>query len=64
MRHDAAKVWHGAKNVQQGAKNVQHSGLGFEHSSLEVVLNRPAKKVSFLLILPYKTWWKPHFPID
>jgi hypothetical protein len=22
------------------------------------------KKNSFLLILPYKTWWKPRFPMD
>ena len=24
----------------------------------------PSKKKFFLLILPYKTWWKPRFPMD
>ena len=27
-------------------------------------LKLPRKKNIFLLILPYKTWWKPHFPMD
>ena len=27
-------------------------------------LKSPRKKNSFSLILPFKTWWKPHFPMD
>ena len=27
-------------------------------------LKLPRKKSFFLLILPYKTWWKPRFPMD
>ena len=36
-------------------KVLERSGLRFEHFCFEVVLNRHAKKNSFLLILPYKT---------
>ena len=45
-------------------KVMERSGLRFEHFCLEVVLNCCAKKNSFLLILPYKTWWKPPFLMD
>ena len=38
-------------------KVMERSGLRFEHFCLEVVLNRRA-------ILPYKTCWKPRFPMD
>ena len=34
---------------------MKRSGVRFEDFCLKVVLNRRAKKVSFLLILPYKT---------
>jgi hypothetical protein len=27
-------------------------------------LKLPPQKSLFLLILPYKTWWKPHFRMD
>ena len=27
-------------------------------------LKSPRKQVCFLVILPYKTWWKPHFLVD
>ena len=40
-------------------KVMERSGLRFEHFCLKVVYNR-----FFLLILPYKTWWKPRFPMD
>ena len=46
-------------------KVMVRSGLPFEIFCLEVVLNRRAKKKGFfLLILPYKTWWKPRFSMD
>ena len=46
-------------------KVMERTSLTFEHFCLEMVLNRRAKKkVFFLLILPYKTWWKPRFPMD
>ena len=40
------------------------SGLRFEHFFLKIVKNCSAKKSFFLMILPYKTWWKPRFPMD
>ena len=41
------------------------SGLRLEHFCLKIVKNRSAKKsFFFVLILPYKTWWKPRFPMD
>ena len=27
-------------------------------------LKSPSKKKKIVLILPYKTWWKPRFPMD
>ena len=45
-------------------KVMERSGLLFEHFCLIIVKNRHAKKSFFWLILPYKTWWKPHFPMD
>ena len=46
-------------------KEMERSGLTFEHLRLEVVLNCRVKKSFFLLlILPYKTWWKPRIPMD
>ena len=46
-------------------RKTMGSGLRFEHFYLKVVLNHRAKRVCFfLLILPYKTWWKPCFPMD
>ena len=44
-------------------KEIERIGLRLEHFCLEVVLNRQ-KKSFFLLILPYKTRWKPRFPMD
>ena len=41
-------------------KVMERSGLRFEHSSKIAV----QKKFVFLLILPYKTRWKPRFPMD
>ena len=45
-------------------KVMERSGLTFEHFCLEVVENRRAKNIFVLLILPYKTWWKPCFQMD
>ena len=45
-------------------KVLERSGLRFEHFCLQIVKNRRANKSFFLLILPYKTWWKPRFPMD
>ena len=45
-------------------KVMDRSGLRLEHFCLKIVKNRRAKKVFFVLILPYKTWWKPRFPMD
>ena len=47
-------------------KVMERSGLRFEYFCLKIVKNCRAKKVFFslLLILPYKTWWKPRFPMD
>ena len=45
-------------------KVMEISGLRFEHFRLKIVKNRRAKKSFFLLILPYKTWWKPRFLMD
>ena len=45
-------------------KVLDRSGIGIEHFCWEVVYNRRVQKISFLLILPYKTWWKPRFPMD
>ena len=30
----------------------------------KISLKSTRKKKFFLLILPYKTWWKPRFPMD
>ena len=38
---------------------MERSGLRLEYFCLKIVKNRRAKKSFFLLILPYKTWWKP-----
>ena len=44
---------------------MERSGLRFEHFCLEVVKNRHTKKLFFFwMILPYKTRWKPRFPMD
>ena len=45
-------------------KVLEGSGPRIEHFCWEMVLNCRAKKSFFLLILPYKTWWKPRFPKD
>ena len=46
-------------------KVMGRSGLRFKHFCLKIVKNRRAKKNSFFaLISPYKTWWKPRFPMD
>ena len=46
-------------------KVIGRSGIRLEHFCLEVVLNRQTKESSFFwLILPYKTRWKPRFPMD
>ena len=46
-------------------KVLVRNGLRIEHSCYEEVLNRRVKKnCFFLLIWPYKTWWKPRFPMD
>ena len=45
-------------------KVMERSGLIFEHFWLKIVKNFRTKKSFFLLILPYKTWWKPRFPMD
>ena len=46
-------------------KVMERNGLIFEHFCLKIVQNRRAKKrLFFLLILLYKTWWKPRFPMD
>ena len=45
-------------------KVLERSGLRIEHL-LGCGLKSPhKKKFVFLLILPYKTWWKPRFPMD
>ena len=41
---------------------METSGLRFEHYCLKIVKNCPT--IFFLLILPYKTWGKPRFPMD
>ena len=43
-------------------KVMERSGLTFEQFCLEVVKNCSA--TFFLLILHYKTWWKPRFQMD
>ena len=43
-------------------KVMERSSLIFAHFCLKVVWNRRAKKK--MLILPYKTWWKPRFLMD
>ena len=46
-------------------KVMERNGLRLEHFCLKNVKNRHAKKsFFFLLILPYKTFWKPRFPMD
>ena len=45
-------------------KVLERSCLRIKHFCWELVLNRQGEKVSFLLILPYKTWWKLRFPMD
>ena len=47
-------------------KVLERSGLRIEHFCWEVVLNRRIKKRQFffLLILTYRTWLKPLFPMD
>ena len=46
-------------------KVMESSGLTFEHFCLEKVSNRRANFFMFFLpILPYKTCWKPRFPMD
>ena len=40
------------------------SGLTFEHFVCKWSKITAQKKVCFLLILPYKTWWKPRFPMN
>ena len=45
-------------------KVVERNGLRYEHFCLKIVENCRAKKVIFLLILPYKTWGKPRFPMN
>ena len=46
-------------------KVLERSGLRIEHFCYKMVLNRPVIFFFFsLLILPYKTWWKPRFPMD
>ena len=45
-------------------KVLERNGLRSEYFCREVVQDRRVKKSLFLLILPYKTWWKPRFPID
>ena len=42
-------------------KVMERRGLRFEHFS---GIKLPNKKIFFLLILPYKTRWKPRFPMD
>ena len=44
-------------------KVMERSGLTFEHffGKLSKIA---AQFFFFLLILPYKTWWKPRFPMD
>ena len=44
-------------------KVMERSCLTFEHFCLEVVKNRRSFIYFFLLILPYKTWRKPRFPM-
>ena len=46
-------------------KVIKRSGLTYEHFCLKIVKNcRTFFFVLFLLILPYKTWGKPRFPMD
>ena len=46
-------------------KVVEKSGLRFVKFLFESCLKIAAqKKLVFWLILPYKTWWKPRFPMD
>ena len=46
-------------------KVMERSGLRLEHFCLKIVKNCGAQKKFFsVLILPYKTWWKPRFPMD
>ena len=45
-------------------KVMEISGLRFEPFCLKIVKNCAQKKKVFLLILPYKAWWKPRFPMD
>ena len=45
-------------------KVMKRSDLTFEHFCLKIVKNCRAIFFFFLLILPYKTWWKPRFPMD
>ena len=46
-------------------KVMERSGLRCEHFCLKTVeIRRGKKKFFFLLILPYKTWWKPRFLMD
>ena len=45
-------------------KVMKRSGLRFNHFGLKIVKNCCAIYFLFLLILPYKTWWKPRFPME
>ena len=45
-------------------KVMERSGFRFKHFVWKLSKIAAQKKVFFLLILPYKTWWKPRFPMD
>ena len=45
-------------------KVLERSGLRIEHFVGMWSKIAAQKKVEFLLILPYKTWWKPRFPME
>ena len=45
-------------------KVMERSGLTFEHLFGSCLKSPRKKKKFFWLILPYKTWWKPRFPMD
>ena len=45
-------------------KVMERSGLRFEHSFWKWSKIAKQKNSFFLMILPYKTWWKPRFPMD
>ena len=43
---------------------MERCGLTFEHFFFNCLKLPRKKKLVFLLILPYKTLWKPRFPMD